>query len=163
MVEQPYQHSRDFSEDLLDLISNLLLKIRADIPRAADVEQSPQEWHDVSELRATAGQIRLLRILITQERCTMQELAEALGVAQPSVTAMVKRLLAQGFVERVHDEKDWRLVWVFPTERGQRAVAFYSQMRRANLQRRLAQLDEEELAHLRAVLPVLRHLIGVEA
>jgi len=92
----------------------------------------------------------------------MPELADQLDVAPPTVTAMIKRLLAQGFVERVRDEQDWRVVWVLPTERGQRAVTLYDQYRRTNLQRRLAHLNQDELARLRAALPVLRHLIEVK-
>ncbi|HLZ58983.1 MAG TPA: MarR family transcriptional regulator [Ktedonosporobacter sp.] len=152
----------DLSDDLLDLISNLLQKIRAAIPHEDDAEHGGQEWQDIAELRATTGQIRLLRILITHQRCTMQELADHLEVAQPSATAMVKRLLTQGFVERTHDEQDWRVVWVLPTERGRRAVTLYRQLRRANLQRRLAHLTADELTQLRAALPVLRHIIEVE-
>src|SRR5581483_6843184 len=117
MVEHSSLHDLDISaseisDDLLDLIYGLLQKIRADIPQEAESELAAQEWHDIKELRATTGQIRLLRILISHRRCTMQELADYLGVAQPSVTAMIKRLLAQGFVERVRDEQDWRVVWV---------------------------------------------------
>ena len=92
----------------------------------------------------------------------MQELADQLDVAPPTVTAMIKRLLTQGFVERLRDEQDWRVVRVLPTERGQRAVSLYDEYRRANLQRRLAHLNQEELAHLRAALPILRHIIEVE-
>lgn len=162
MVEHSSQHELDIADDLLDLLPSLLRQIRADIPRQADSEQAIPEWRDMSELRATTGQIRLLRILITHQRCTMQELADQLDVAAPTVTAMIKRLLAQGFVERLRDEQDWRVVWVLPTERGQRAVALYDRFRRANLQRRLAHLTQEELARLRAALPVLRHIIEVE-
>ncbi len=155
-------HALDIVDDLLDLVPSLLQRLRADIPREPGSEQEMAEWHDISELRATTGQIRLLRILITRQRCAMQELAGLMDVAPPTATAMIKRLLAQGFVERVRDEQDWRVVWVSPTERGQRAVTLYDQLRRAKLQCRLAHLDEEELAHLRAALPVLRHIIEVE-
>jgi len=71
-----------------------------------------------SLLRATNGQIRPLRILLTHQRCTMRELAGELDLATPTMTALVKRLLTQGFVECVRDEQDWRMVWVLPTERG---------------------------------------------
>jgi DNA-binding MarR family transcriptional regulator len=162
MGEDPSFHTLDIVDELLDVIPSLLQRLRADIPRELDTEQEIPEWRDISELRATTGQIRLLRILITRQRCAMQELADHMDVAAPTVTAMIKRLLTQGFVERVHDEKDWRVVWVSPTERGQRAVALYDQFRRANLQRRLAHLSEEELTHVRAALPVLRHIIEVE-
>ena len=162
MTEHSSQYEVDIADELLDLIPSLLLRIRADIPREADSEEVAPEWRDISELRATTGQIRLLRILTTHQSCTMQELADQLDVAPPTVTAMIKRLLAQEFVERIRDEEDWRVVRVLPTERGRRAVSLYDQFRRANLQRRLSYLNEEELARLGAALPVLRHMIEVE-
>lgn len=162
MVEQPCLPEEDIANGLLDLLPRLLQRIRADIPRETDAEQVQPEWLDISELRATTGQVRLLRILSRSQRCTMQKLAEQLDVAPPTVTAMVKRLLSQGFVERLRDEEDWRMVWILPTERGQRAVALYDQLRRASLQRRLAQLSQEEQDRLSLALPVLRHLIEVE-
>jgi MarR family transcriptional regulator, organic hydroperoxide resistance regulator len=161
MAEHSNPRELDIANELLDLIPSLLHSIRAAIPREADSEQAIPEWRDISELRATTGQIRLLRILNAHQRCTMQELADQLDVAPPTVTAMVKRLLIQGFVERLRDQQDWRVVWVLPTERGQRAVAMYDQFRRANLQRRLAHLNQQELAHLQLALPVLRHIIEV--
>ena len=45
----------------------------------------------------------------------MQDLASQMAVTPATVTMMVKRLLAQGYVERERDEGDWRLVWVRPT------------------------------------------------
>ena len=162
MGEHPSFNTLDIVDELLDLIPILLQRLRADIPDEASSEEGMAEWRDISELRATTGQIRLLRILSKRKRCAMQELAEQMDVAPPTVTAMIKRLLTQGFVERVRDEQDWRVVWVLATERGQRAVALYDQFRRANLQRRLAHLSAEELAYLRAALPVLRHIIEVE-
>jgi MarR family transcriptional regulator, organic hydroperoxide resistance regulator len=162
MAELSSPSELDIADELLDLFPRLLRQIRADIPREADAGQDIPELRDISELRATTGQVRLLRILITQQHCTMQELADQLDVAAPTVTAMVKRLLTQGFVERVRDEQDWRVVRVSSTERGQRAVSLYDRFRRANLQQRLAQLDAVELARLRAALPVLRHIIEVE-
>jgi DNA-binding MarR family transcriptional regulator len=162
MAEHPPHHELDIASELLDLIPSLLLRIRADIPRETGSEQAIPEWRDISELRATTGQIRLLRILVTRQRCTMQELADQLDVAPPTVTAMIKRLLTQEFVQRLRDEQDWRVVWVLPTERGQRAVTLYDQFRRDNLQHRLAHLNQEELARLRAALPILRHIIEVE-
>lgn len=135
-------------------------RIRADIPR--DTGDLAPEWRDILELRATKGQIKLLRVLTARQRCTMQELAEQLDVAPPTVTAMVKRLLTQGFVERVRDEQDWRVVRVSSTERGQRAVSLYEEFYRANLQRLLAHLSQEELTQLRPALPILRHLSELE-
>ena len=160
MIEPSSHDTLDIADELFDLIPRLLGRIRADIPR--DTDDIAPEWRDILELRATRGQIKLLRVLMTRQRCTMQELADQLDVAPPTVTAMVKRLLTQGFVERVRDEQDWRVVQVLPTERGQRAVSLYEEFWRANLQRLLVHLSREELAQLRVTLPILRHLSEVE-
>jgi MarR family transcriptional regulator, organic hydroperoxide resistance regulator len=160
-MSDPSSHDAlDIAGELFDIIPRLLGRIRADIPR--DTDDLAPEWRDILELRATKGQLKLLRILMTHQRCTMQELAEQLEVAPPTVTAMVKRLLTQGFVERVRDEQDWRVVQVLPTERGQRAVSLYEEFWRANLQHLLTHLSREELAQLRVALPILRHMSEIE-
>src|SRR5438105_13160556 len=151
--EPVQQHDPDVSIALLDIVPKLLRRIRADLPLETD---SPG-WQDVSELRATPGQITLLGVLIEHERCAMQELAEHLAVTPSTVTAMVKRLLAQGYVERIRDEADWRTVWVVPTERGRRAVETYNRARLFFLQRRLAQLSSSERQKLVEALPALHH------
>ena len=162
MAQDSLQPELDIADDLLDLIPRLLQQIRADIPHDANSATLLPEWRDISELRATNGQIRLLRILLAHQSCTMQELAELLDVAPPTATVMVKRLLTGGFVERLRDEQDWRVVRVIPTERGKRSVTLYDQFRRSNLQRRLAHLSQEELALLRAALAVLHHILEVQ-
>jgi len=82
-------------------------------------------------------------------------------VTPPTATAMVKRLLAQGYVERAHDEADWRTVWVKPTETGRQAVTVFLRARLASLESRLKHLSDEERASIIAALPALRHLIEV--
>ncbi len=164
MAEDSASNEFDVADELLDVVTSLLRQVRAGIPGEAESGgQGTPEWRDISELRATSGQVRLLRVLIQHRRCTMQELAEQLGVAPPTATAMIKRMLAQEVVERIRDEQDWRVVWISPTERGRRAVELYNQFRRVNLQRRLAQLSSEELHQLKAVLPVLRHIVEIES
>ena len=88
----------------------------------------------------------------------MQDLAVQMAVTPSTVTAMVKRLLSQGYVTRQNDESDWRLVWVHPTEAGRQIMRFYNQRRRESLQRRLDGLSRLERQHLWAALPALRHL-----
>ena len=92
----------------------------------------------------------------------MQELAEHLAVTPSTVTAMVKRLLAQGYVERIRDEADWRAVWVKSTEKGHSAVAVFDRASLASLERRMKRLSQEEYRALHAALPALRHLIKAE-
>jgi len=146
---------------LLDIAPKFLQRLRADVPLDGDTSQAGPGWREVTELRATPGQLTLLGILVEHGHCTMQELAEHLAVAPSTATAMVKRLLVQGYVERGHDDTNWRMVWVKPTEAGRLAVSLYHRARLASLQQRLERLSEDERASIMAALPALYHLVRV--
>jgi DNA-binding MarR family transcriptional regulator len=158
MLQNSVHKQMDLAEALLDITPKLLRRLRADLPLDASSGADP-EWRDVVELRATPGQLTLLSILVEHERCTMQELAEYLAVAPSTATAMVKRLLTQGYVERRHDNVNWRAVWVTPTEPGRQAVYIYHQARLNSLRCLLDRLNEAEHASILAALPALQHLV----
>lgn len=152
------RHETELATALIDVIPKLLRRMRADLP-ADGLSPSDPAWREVVDLRATPGQLTLLYTLVERERCTMQELAEELAVAPSTATAMVKRLLAQGYIERSRGDEDWRTVWVRPTEAGIHAVDVYQQARLRSLLCRLNYLSNEEYASLKAALPALYHLV----
>lgn len=160
-VEQSIsQDTKELAASLLNIAPKLLRRLSADLSMEDSTDVDPV-WRDVVELRATPGQLTLLGILVEHGRCTMQELAEHLAVAPSTATAMVKRLLAQGYIERNHDEMDWRTVWVKATEAGCRAVAVFEYARLTTLQRRLECLSDAERASIIAALPALHHLVKI--
>ena len=152
------RHETDLTTALLDITPKLLRRLRPDMPPN---DESPADltWREVVALRATPGQLTLLYTLVERGRCAMQELAEELAVAPSTATAMVKRLVAQGYIERSRDDEDWRTVWVKPTAAGKKAVDIYQQARQRSLQCRLQYLSNEECASIEAALPALYHLI----
>ena len=152
------RHETELTTALLDITPKLVKRLRPDTSLDDDAQSDPA-WREVVELRATPGQLTLLYTLVERERCTMQELAEELAVAPSTATAMVKRLVAQGYIERSRDDADWRTVWVKPTEAGKLAVDVYQQARLRSLQCRLKYLSDEERASIQAALPALYHLI----
>ncbi len=158
MIQRSAQHDAHLAEAILNIAPKLLLRLGASVPVDDESPNAGPEWHDVIELRATPGQLSLLRVLVDHNRCTMQELAEHLAVAPSTATAMVKRLLVQGYVERTHDEVNWRTVWVKPTEAGRTAVEVFHNARMASLQCRLKKLSVEERESITAALPALLHL-----
>ena len=60
MVKELVQHDTDVSMALLDIAPKLLRRVRAALPLETDLP----DWQDVSELRATPGQITLLGVLV---------------------------------------------------------------------------------------------------
>ncbi len=140
MVHKAVQSDVDMAEALLDIAPRLLTRIGADLPLEDSPEASPG-WRDVIALRTTPGQLSVLGVLVEHKCCTMQQLAEHLAVAPSTATAMVKRLLAQGYIERSRDDAD--------------------QGRLASLKFRLERLSQDERASIIAALPALRRLVEV--
>jgi len=159
MLQNSVQKKVDLAEALLDIAPKLLRRLRADIPLDETSEVDP-EWRHVVELRATPGQLSLLQVLVEHKRCTMLEIAEYLAVAPSTATAMVKRLLAQGYIDRSHDNVNWRTVWVTPTELGRQAVAVFQQARLISLKSRLERLSEADRLSILAALPALQLLVA---
>ena len=160
MVQKAVQSDTDMAEALLDIAPRLLRRIGADLPLEDSPEAGPG-WRDVIALRTTPGQLSVLGVLVEHKCCSMQQLAEHLAVAPSTATAMVKRLLAQGYVERSRDDVDWRTVWVRPTEAARQAVHVFHQARLASLKFRLKQLSHDEQASIIAALPALHHLVEI--
>jgi DNA-binding MarR family transcriptional regulator len=156
------QDTTALARALLEVVPQLIRRIHGDVPLECGPVETTPGLQEVSELRATPGQLALLRVLIDHEHCTMQELAEHLAVAPSTATAMVKRLLVQGYVERNRDEIDWRSVWVKATERGCQVFAVFDQARLVSLSNRLEHLSKEERDSLIAAVSVLYHLIEVD-
>ncbi len=154
------QEHIDLAQSLLELTPRLVRRLNADVPLDHKVSEGNEDLQQaLSEIRATPGQLTLLRVLVERKQCSMQELAEQLVVMPSTATAMVKRLLANGYIERSRDDVDWRTVWVKATVRGQQVVTIYDTAQRASLSRRLAQLSDDERIHIVHALPALRHLI----
>src|SRR5258707_15761737 len=158
MVHEQVHNKTDLAEALLDITPKLLRRLGADLP-LDDASGACPGWREVVELRATPGQLTLLHVLVEHDRCTMQELAEHLAVAPSTATAMVKRLLAQGYVERGHDDVNWRTVWVKHTEPGRLAGHAMRQANLNSLQARGDPLSEVERTSLQPSLPAPQHLI----
>jgi DNA-binding MarR family transcriptional regulator len=81
-----------------------------------------------------------------RERISIGELAERLQIRHHSVVGLVDRLVAQSFVEREHDERDRRHVYVTLTEHGAELLERLATAHRGELRRigpqLLTQLNE---------------------
>ncbi|HUE27183.1 MAG TPA: MarR family transcriptional regulator [Solirubrobacteraceae bacterium] len=105
----------------------------------------------------TRPEISLLNTLQGGPR-RITELADLEGVAQPTMTQLVKRLEAQGLVERARQTDDGRVVVVSLTEAG--AVAFdgYRTQAAIALSRYLDHMSDEEIEALATATETLAEL-----
>ncbi len=134
-----------------------LLEAAAAIAHIADRDV---EAHGVVITRSQAA---VLRRLADSGPSSMLDLAAAIGVTGPTMTATVRILLRKGLVDRRHDDKDWRQVRVSITDSGREAVAVEISTRLQIVARALAGLSAEQRALLTVSLPSLRGLAAALA
>ena len=107
-------------------------------------------------------QLAVLRTLSDVGPCRVTELAASEHVAQPSMTALVKRLEGRGWVERRAHATDGRVAEIAITADGRDALARVSESAAATLAARLGGLDAAELDVLTAAIPILDRLVAPE-
>lgn len=71
----------------------------------------------------TAAQFELLQVISRQDKSGCSELGRQVAAPGPDITRMVDRLDSAGFVSRLRDEKDRRVVHVMLTDKGKAMLA----------------------------------------
>jgi len=106
----------------------------------------------LSALGLHPGQEVVLKALAQNDGQTMSELATRLGVQPPTVTKMVTRLAAYGFVVRQTSERDGRLARVFLTDPGLALITRVDRMWKRLEKEALTGLDDKDKKRLRKLL-----------
>ena len=116
----------------------------------AEMESKALQESGLAEL--SMRQVVCLDVIDRLERPTFSELAAQLGVSKPSVTALVARLLAKGYVERAPDPSDRRVSHVLLTSKGRGLSQAHQNFHRKIAQHFAGVLDAEELGQLGRLL-----------
>ncbi len=90
---------------------------------------------------------------------TMGRLAEHEGIAKPSVTGIVGRLVDKGLVEKREDPSDRRSSIVAMTPEGSQLLEQRRRERTAYLSRRIEGLDDEDRAALERAVVLLEGMV----
>lgn len=98
------------------------------------------------------GQIHAMMLIQEKSGITMKELADGLRVTSPSATSFVDRLVKLGYVGRVHDAENRRLVRLKLLEAGSRILKQKMSERRKIFSEVLGGLPEEDQKSLLAIL-----------
>jgi DNA-binding MarR family transcriptional regulator len=138
-------------EQLLDYVSSHLLQ-RASLVTRLLVRQSRHE------LSRTEGGV-LSTLAAGPRRIT--ELAESQGLAQPSMTLLVRRLEERGWVKRDRQPGDGRVVVMSITEAGATAFEAFRAEYRAVLRAHIGTMSDEQLIALENATETLGSLIDV--
>ena len=133
----------------IDYVSTELL------PRAALLTRLLFRQIDAELSRTELG---LLRTLSDGPR-RITELAELEGLAQPTMTIVIKQLEQEGLVQRERRSDDGRVVLVDLTESGRVALEDYRERVRETLGAYVAEISDEQVDQLAAATETLAQLV----
>jgi DNA-binding MarR family transcriptional regulator len=105
-------------------------------------------------------EVGLLKTLRDGSR-RITELAELEGLAQPTITILIKQLEEKGLVTRTRQSDDGRVVLVNVTESGEVALEEYRERARAVLGEYLAEISDEQVEALATATETLAQLVDV--
>ncbi|WP_256975988.1 MarR family winged helix-turn-helix transcriptional regulator [Paenibacillus sp. MY03] len=99
---------------------------------------------DLMPAELTVDQFNMIRFLQFNGRSTPSELAEVFGVGKSSITAIISRLSDKGFIRRLSEESDRRIVILTLTEEGKRLCESIDARVEAMLADIMNHFEEEE-------------------
>ena len=121
-------------EDIIEAHQNILRAISASCPSV---------W---MELDLSMAQLKTLMTLYTGGAAPIGQIAESLGIGQPTASHLVDRLVQTQLVLRAEDPHDRRRTLAQLSPGGEELAERINQVRFGTLRRWLAQLDDATLA-----------------
>lgn len=111
------------------------------------------------------GQVLMLHHLSKKDGLSQKELAEKLFVKPSTITVMINRMEAVGYVKREADIEDKRITRIIITEKGKEAFVKVEEIRKELEREALRDITEEEKAELKRLLLKIKgnlHKEGLE-
>ena len=133
-------NDQEILEQAIALISRLMGEMEA--------EAFEQEGFSKLSMR----QLLHLETIARMERPTFSELAEQLGVTKPSVTALVKKLIKMGYVEKIQSQDDLRVYHIVLTPKGEQFTEMHDRTHRLLAERLTQNLNEQEIHQMAVML-----------
>ena len=122
----------DFSEEVALLIPRLMQGV---FKRQTDV---------LGKGKITIPQYVCMDLIGTRGPVMMKEIASALNITLPAATGLIDRLYITGFVKRVFEPSDRRIIRIILTDKGKRAVNEVKEKRKAAIKDVFSHLSEDE-------------------
>ncbi|MCV9899179.1 MULTISPECIES: MarR family transcriptional regulator [unclassified Exiguobacterium] len=137
-------------QDAADQFVKLIPLIRRKLLRRSDFPQIPN---------LNFSHFHLLMLIEDEGAVTNGRISETLSIAPPNVTPLITKLLNEGYITRVPDERDRRVIWNQLTEKGERILLERRDSFRRLFEERLAFLNEDETDRLFESLKTLTEIV----
>ncbi|WP_282939207.1 MarR family transcriptional regulator [Paenibacillus sp. RC67] len=104
---------------------------------------SPELTAELS-IPLTWQQFYMLYFINDKGTCKVTDLAETMEVKPSAITVMIDRLIKHGVVDRRHDEKDRRVVWIELTDKGRDVLEEVNVSRKKMIRGYMTDVDSKQ-------------------
>jgi len=112
----------------------------------------PQDMKKFAPDRTTIGnkfgitnvQLMTLHFVKHSDNCKTSDIADFLSVSPPDATRIVETLVKKGFVERINDEKDRRIIRLRVTRNGKKVIEILKQELALSFSKILEKINEQD-------------------
>jgi DNA-binding MarR family transcriptional regulator len=114
------------------------------------------------DLGGVSGNMTRLHLAImgtlSRDSMNVTELANNIMTTKPQITHLIDQLVAQGVVERLHDDRDRRVINLSLTEKGQLLLSDIRKKVQANIKEALSDLTTDDLKAMYTALETLKNI-----
>ncbi|MGD0854939.1 MAG: MarR family transcriptional regulator [Dehalococcoidia bacterium] len=116
--------------------------------------------HSKSAVAHINTEVRAMFMLANNAIMTTSEIGRKLGVSKPNVTSLLDKLVKKGYIERLPDVNDRRVINIAVTAKGRRFIARRIQVLRKAMKGNLSILEYDEIEALSSALGTVRNIIS---
>lgn len=106
--------------------------------------------------------VQVLAALNEVEKLSVSEISTRFDIAKPNITPLIDRLIEAGYVKRVRNTKDRRVVYVVIEEAGREKVKDTVEALKRSIDGWSEDMDEEKLKKLSDALGAIREVLDGE-
>jgi len=138
-------------KDFADKLSNILPEImKAFFRRQSD---------EITKGKITMPQFFILEYLKRQGESKMSDLAKVMNVTTAATTGIIDRIIKYGYIKRVYDEKDRRVIRIKIMRKGAKVVNKILEQRRKMILNVFGKLSEKDRENYLSILLNIRNIL----
>lgn len=106
-----------------------------------------------------SSEFKVLMILHKKNSLPTSKVGRWLGISKPNMTAVIDKLITDGYVKRDQNPEDRRVVDISITEKGRRYITNSKEEARESVRKRLSTMSEDDISTLYTSLENIRVIL----
>ncbi len=119
-----------------------------------------KQFHELHKVKITLPQLFILDFLLREGEAKMTDLSNFVRVTTAAMTGVVDRLVKYGYVQRVYDASDRRIIKIRPTAKGNELVKKINQQKRRMIIDTFGMISQQEREQYLKILLRIQEILA---